>query len=258
MPTMLLLRSPASSRAAQALRRPLGCLALAALPAWCAAASAGPGADADTLRQWLEPQVAAAAAREGWSRYEITVTPPAEMPSAPLAACTRFEPFLAPGAAGPGGVRGAGRLPLGLRCIEGGRGVLMVPAQVQAWAPVPVAAEPLALGTVLESRHWQMQEVELTREPAGADRRPESLLGRTLMRALAPGQPLRADMARPTWVLQPGDPVRMRIQGGGFEASAPAQALQGAAAGQSVRVRTEAGRVLSGVAREGRVVDVSL
>ena len=72
---------------------------------------------------------------------------------------------------------------------------------------VSAAFALLAFGAVLEARHLQLAEADITREPAGADRRPESLVGRTLMRAVAPGQPLRADMARPTWVLQPGDPV---------------------------------------------------
>ena len=247
-----------STRAPSPLVLALGlCLALAmpvARAAPAAASAPGPasvnpatpqvavgnGADEASLRQWLAPQLDALAAHEGWSRYTLTLSLPqaSALPGtatalAPLTACTRFEPFLATP------LRAAGRLPLGLRCQEGARGVVMAGAQVQAWAQVPVAAEPLAVGAVLEARHLQLAEADVTREPAGADRRPESLLGRTLMRAVAPGQPLRADMARPTWVLQPGDPVRLRLVGAGFEASAPAQALQAAAAGQTVRVRAE-------------------
>lgn len=202
------------------------------------------------LRTWLDTQAAAVAAREGWSRYEITLEPP--LLPASLAACTRFEPFL------PAGARFIGRVGYGLRCMASARGVAMSAAQVQAWALVPVAAEPLAAGLVLGAHHLQVQEVDVSREPAGAERRSEALIGRTLLRAVAAGQPLRADMARPTWVVQAGDPVRLRIRGGGFEAVAPAQALHGAAAGQAIRVRTDTGRIILGVAREGRTVDASL
>ena len=52
-------------------------------------------------------------------------------------------------------------------------------------------------------------------------------------------------------------PVAARVMGG-FAITASGQALGQAAEGQTVRVRTELGKVLTGVAREGRTVDVAL
>jgi flagella basal body P-ring formation protein FlgA len=59
-------------------------------------------------------------------------------------------------------------------------------------------------------------------------------------------------------VVQAGDPVRLRIAGAGFAVSAAGQALGTAAEGQPVRVRSELGKILTGVARAGRVVEVAL
>jgi flagella basal body P-ring formation protein FlgA len=44
--------------------------------------------------------------------------------------------------------------------------------------------------------------------------------------------------------------------GNGFSISTDGVALATAAAGESVRVRVESGRTLSGVARKGRIVEV--
>ena len=92
----------------------------------------------------------------------------------------------------------------------------------------------------------------------GARAALQQLAGRTLARALSPGQAIRADMVRVTSVVQSGDPVRLRISGPGFAVAATGQALGAAGEGQTVRVRTDLGKILLGVAREGRHVDVAL
>lgn len=214
-----------------------------------ARATAGLPDDA-ALRAWLDPQVAATAAREGFSRYEIELGTP-RLP-ATFAPCERTEPFL------PQSGRHWGRLSIGLRCVEGARWTVMVPATVSVWGTAVVASVPLAAGTVLQPQDLQEQEVELTREPAGVAQAVDALAGRTLNRSVNPGQPLRAAMTRATPVVQAGDSVRLRIVGRGFSIAASGQAMNAAGIGQGVRVRTEMGKILNGVAREGRIIDVSL
>jgi flagella basal body P-ring formation protein FlgA len=53
-----------------------------------------------------------------------------------------------------------------------------------------------------------------------------------------------------------GEPVRVVGHGNGFSISADGVALASATAGQSVRVRTESGRIVTGTARAGRLVEV--
>lgn len=223
---------------------------IAALLMLAGAARAAQPVDAEALRVWLDPQVAATAAREGFSRYEIEVGTPRTPPA--LAACERTEFFA------PAGARPWGRVSVGLRCAEGARWTLLVPVTIAVWGNALVATHPLPAGTALSPDQLELQEVELTREPSGAAREAEDLAGRTLTRAVAAGQPIRVDMTRATPVVQAGDSVRLRIVGNGFSIAAAGQAMNSAGTGQSVRVRTELGKILNGVAREGRIIDVRL
>lgn len=204
--------------------------------------------DEDALRAYVSQQVAAAGS-DAVSRFEVklgTVNVQA------LAPCRRSEAFV------PASARLWGRTSVGLRCVEGANWTILVPVTIQVWGRAVVAAMPLAAGTVLSLQDMREQEVELTREPAGLLRDPQLMAGRTLTRSLNAGQALRSDMARVTNVVQAGDPVRLRMAGPGFLVVAGGQALSAAGEGQSVRVRTDLGKVLIGVAREGRLVDVAL
>lgn len=231
---------------------PLAALtALAMLAGAAAAQTANPAQvlpDEAALHAFVTARMPTAGAQ--LSRVELRFGP-VDLQALP-AACTRVEPFVPPGG------RLWGRSSLGLRCTGGASWSALLPVTVSAWGPALVAASPLAAGTVLTAQDLALQEVELSREAAGALREPRQAEGQTLARALAPGQVLRADMVRMTTVVQAGDPVRLQILGAGFTITSSGQALNSAGQGQVVRVRTELGKVLSGVAREGRVVDVTL
>lgn len=205
--------------------------------------------DENALRSYVSQQVAAAGGAQV-SRFEVKLG--SLNPQTALAPCARTEPFI------PAGGRLWGRGSLGLRCAEGAHWSVLLPLTVTVWGPALVAATPLAAGSVLGPQDVAEQEVELTREPGAPVRDPQQLVGRTLSRAVSAGQPIRADMHRLTTVVQAGDPVRLHLAGPGFSITAGGQALGTAGAGQSVRVRTDLGKILTGVAREGRRVDVTL
>lgn len=230
------------------LRALAGALLCLAAPLATAQSGGGIRLDENALRAFVTQRIAAA--DSGIARFEIEFGP--VVPPADLALCRRAEPFAS------AGMRPWGRASLGVRCIEGAAWTLLVPMTIRAWGPALVAAAPLAAGTTPGAADVREESVEWTREPAAPLRDAAQLQGRTLTRALAPGQPLRADMLRAATVVQAGDPVRLQIQGRGFAIAATGQALAAAGAGQPVRVKTEYGRVLTGVAREGRVVEVSL
>lgn len=242
MPTPV--RPPLAPRAAAAAL----VLCAAALPP---AARAQVAFDEGVLRAFLSQQVAATAVRENLTRFEIQSIGPVDS-AASLAPCQRAEPFSPPNA------RPWGRTAIGVRCVQGAGWSVLVPAQVAAWGRAVVAAAPLPAGTVLSAQDLVEQEIEFTREPQGLARDAAALVGKVTTRALASGMPLRADMARAPLAVQAGDPVRLRIQGAGFAITAGGQALAAASAGQAVKVRSELGKILNGVAREGRIVDVNL
>ncbi len=205
--------------------------------------------DENVLRSFASQQVAGANG-DYVSRFDVRIGSLDAL--AQVAPCRRSEPFM------PSGARLWGRSSLGLRCVDGATWTVMLPVVVTAWGRAVVAAGPLAAGAVLSANDLREGEVELTREGAGVTRDAQALAGRTLLRGLQPGQAVRIDMVRSTPVVQAGDPVRLRILGAGFVVTSSGQAMNTAADGQSVRVRTELGKVLTGVAREGRQVEITL
>jgi len=229
-------------------RTALAIPAAVALAASCLAAHAQgiPSFDEQAARQFVSQQVAS---QGNASRFDVQLGT-ADLRIA-LPQCRRSEFFV------PAGARLWGRSSLGLRCVDGATWSVLMPVTVTAWGPALVASTPLSAGTVPTSSDVREQEVELTREGSGLLHDAHELQGRTLSRPVAAGQALRADMLRITPVLQAGEPVRLRIQGPGFAITASAVALASAGEGQGIRVRTDFGRILTGIAREGRIVEVT-
>jgi flagella basal body P-ring formation protein FlgA len=234
--------------------RPLRIFALALLAlslagsASAQAPQAGSPFDENALRAYVSQQVAATSGQV--TRFDVQLG--SLDARRVLAPCRRTEPFVATGA------RLWGRSSVGVRCTDGATWSVLLPVTVKVWGQTLVAAAPLPAGTVLTAADLSEQEIELTREPASLLRELAQLKGRTLTRPLATGQALRADMVRLTAVVQAGDSVRLRMAGAGFAVLASGQALAAAAEGQPLRVRSELGKILTGIAREGRVVDVAL
>lgn len=236
--------------------RPIRRFALVLMALWlggalCARAQAAQAAtpfDENALRAYVSQQVAASG--QQITRFEVQFGSLDGRPS--LAPCRRSEPFVATGA------RLWGRSSLGVRCTDGATWSVQLPVTVRIWGQTLVAAAPLAAGAVLGAADLREQEVELTREPPNLLRELAQLQGRALTRPLAMGQALRADMVRLPNAVQAGDSVRLRISGPGFAVMASGQALSAAADGQPLRVRSEMGKIMTGIAREGRLVDVAL
>jgi flagella basal body P-ring formation protein FlgA len=82
--------------------------------------------------------------------------------------------------------------------------------------------------------------------------------GRALVRPLASGQALQPGDLRARQWFAAGDSVRLVASGSGWQIQGEGQALAPGVEGQAVRVRTESGRVVSGVAVAERLVEVAL
>lgn len=171
-----------------------------------------------------------------------------ELPPA-LNGCTRIEPFVA------GGTRLRGRTSIGARCVEGGTGSAFLPVMVRIVGPALAAARALPAGHVLAAADLKPVEIDHA-ALAGAIADTAQAVGQVLARPLAAGAPLRQDALRVKLAVVAGDAVRVVYQGAGFSVSAEARALGSAPEGQAVRAQTEHGRVLTGTARAGRVVEI--
>lgn len=178
-------------------------------------------------------------------RVEVTVGQ--LNPRLRLAACDRIEPFL------PSGTRLWGRSFIGARCTAGASWSTMIPVEVSVYGPALVARLPLRAGTLPDHTDFRIEEVDWTASARLPVSDPAMLEGRSLGRALAAGQVLHASDLRIPQTIAAGDPVRIRMIGKGFSISANGFALAAAGDGQSLRIRTETGKMLVGIVRNHTV-----
>ena len=174
-------------------------------------------------------------------------------PRLKLAPCQHIVPYL------PAGSRPLGHTRLGLRCLQGSAlWNVSLPVDVRVWGKSLTAATSLPTGTVLEARHLLSTEVDLAERADPAIAQANLALGRTLARGLAAGEALRrSDLKVRQW-FNTGDVVRIVANGPGYAISSEGQAMGPGLEGQSVRVRTDAGRIVSGLPAGERRVEVAL
>ncbi|MCL4744221.1 MAG: flagellar basal body P-ring formation protein FlgA [Burkholderiaceae bacterium] len=169
-------------------------------------------------------------------------------PRLQLSACARVEPFL------PTGARLWGRSSIGVRCVEGSSWSVLLPVTVQVWGKALIANAQLQVGATPTASDFRVEEIDLTRVSGAVVADQEQLRGRVLSRPLASGQPLRADALKVPPSVSAGDPVRILLEGQGFTITAEGVAVNSAAEGERVRVRTESGKILVGPVRDRAVV----
>ena len=231
------------------------CAALAG-PALAQAVAPAPEA-ADTAALAIEARVRELA-QEGMRtgaptlpRIEVSVG--ALDPRLHLAPCQRIEPYL------PDGMRLWGKSRIGLRCTQGAvKWNVFLPVTVRAFGTGLVATAAAGAGSVLGAADVTIGEVDLAEDPSAAVQDPERAVGRELTRAVRPGQSVRQSHLKARQYFSAGETVSLVAQGPGFSVEGEGQALSNGVEGQPVRVRTEAGRVVTGQAVGGRRVDVSL
>ena len=173
-----------------------------------------------------------------------------------LAPCQRIEPYL------PANARLWGRTRIGLKCTLGATPWnVYLPLTVKVWARGWAASRPLAAGSMLAAGDLVEGEVDLAEEAGTVfdeAAEAEAAVGRTLARPLAAGQALRSTHLKPRLWFAAGDSVKLRAVGAGYTIEGEGQALGAGIEGQPVRVRTDAGRIVSGLPAAGRRVDVAM
>jgi flagella basal body P-ring formation protein FlgA len=170
-----------------------------------------------------------------------------------LAPCAQVQPYL------PSGSRPLGRSRIGLRCLQGStRWNVSLPVTVRLWAPSLVAAGALPTGTLLEARHLATAEVDLAERADPAIGSAATAIGRTLQRSLGAGDPLRLADLKTRQLFASGDTVRIVAVGAGYAVSSEGQAMGPGLEGQNARVRTDSGRIVTGIATGVRRVELPL
>lgn len=238
--------------------RACAALSLAAAGAWgvagpVAAQPAGhASADLGLLTQrWLDDAVTRQQPAGLPLRMEVSVG--SLDPRLRLAPCARVEPYLPPGA------RLWGRTRLGLRCVEGPTAWnVFLPVTVKAFGPAWVLNNNVAAGAVLGAHDASEAEVDWAAESAPVMANPDAWVGQVASRQLAAGQALRQSMVRAPHVFRAGAQVKVQARGPGFAVTSAGQSLAAAGVGETVRVRMDNGRIVSGIVNENGMVDVAL
>jgi len=199
--------------------------------------------DLESVRLYVQEKTAGVS-----GRVEVSVGP--LDPRLALAPCKRIEPYLAPG------TRLWGKSWVGVRCIEGTNWNISIPIQVRVFGTALVARKALSPGIAVNVDDVDFNEIELSRENGTILTDPQQLEGKVLGRTAFAGQPLRSDHFRSASVIAQGDAVKLVATGPGFTITAEGLALAHAGDGQIVRVKTDSGRVVSGLARPGRIVEI--
>ena len=168
-----------------------------------------------------------------------------------LPACPAPEAFQQPGA------RPWGKTTVGVRCTAPSW-TLYVQAQVSVVADYVAAGVPLAQGQPLLASHLVMVKGDIAAMPNGIITDMAQALGRTPTVSLPAGTALRVDTLRSQQVIKQGQAVRLVSRGSNFSVSSEAKAINNASDGQVVQVRTTAGRIVSGMARDGGTVEIVL
>jgi flagella basal body P-ring formation protein FlgA len=170
-----------------------------------------------------------------------------------LAPCQRIEPYL------PVGVRLWGKARIGLRCKEGATPWnVYLPITVKVYGPALVVPAGAAAGAVINAADLAEAEVDLAEEFSPAIVDAKLAEGRMLAQAIRPGQTLRQSQLKLRQYFVAGETVRVVASGDGFALESEGQALNNGIEGQPARVRTESGRVLTGVPAGERRVEVPL
>lgn len=204
-----------------------------------------------TLRSQLQKLALSSSqqALPGVARVEIEVG--RLDPRLRLAPCQRVEPYL------PTGTRLWGKARIGLRCTQGASPWnVYLPITVKVYGLAWTAGSSLAAGATVGEADLVQAEIDWADEASPIISDPDQATGRVLLRRIDAGQGVRVADLRPRQWFSAGDVVKIVAQGPGFSISGSGEALAHGIEGRMIRVRTDAGKIVSGFAAGDRRVEI--
>lgn len=137
-----------------------------------------------------------------------------------------------------------GRGSVEARCSEPQAWRIFLTYEIRLSGLALVSTQPLAAREPLSTAKATLEHIEYSQSPEAYLREiPAEALA---ARALPAGQPLSLDLLVLPKLVQAGREVRVVFEGRGFNLSQRGIALNSASLGQSVKVKTSAGRILQG------------
>lgn len=169
-----------------------------------------------------------------------------------LPACDALSAFM------PSGVRPRGRMSVGVRCSAPRPWSLYVQASVSVPGQYYVATRLINAGEPITADSVAPHDGDLVNLPPGAVTDLQSIIGMTASYRIASGQPVKSTSLRSSGSIQRGQTVRINARGPGFTVSSEGQAMESAAPGSMVQVKTASGQIVSGVVQSRGTVEVPL
>lgn len=225
-------------------------LALLICAQWTAVAFAvAPIQDMQLLRQlgndWLNQQAA-----QVWPDVRARARTGPVDERLRLAACRDIRFSLVAGARlGHGGSVKA-------QCLAPIRWSLYLGYRIVLFGPALVARRELPARAIIGGNDLETREIEYLQSPGAYPNDLRLVLGARTDRRIPAGEPILAEsLSRPP-AITAGQRVQVVVRGSGFNVSQEGSALNTAAMGEPVRVRTRSGRIVQGIAGDDGSVHV--
>ncbi|MDY4388760.1 MULTISPECIES: flagellar basal body P-ring formation chaperone FlgA [Pectobacterium] len=154
----------------------------------------------------------------------------------------------------PGNTKMWGNVSLSIRCGQQRR---FIQTEVQVTGNYVTSSRPINRGTTLTEKDISLTKGRLDLLPLRPILTLQGAQGAVLLRDLTPGQVITASMIRRAWVVKAGQSVQIIAQGEGFTINGEGKAMNNAAVGQAVRVRTANGQIISGITNEDGIILIS-
>lgn len=206
---------------------------------------------------WQDPAIVTRVVRQFIQQQLRGQTPPPEIDITPLDAQNQLPSCRQLSAYIPNQQPLWGKVTVGVRCRDAGNWSAYVSAHIHVYGPYLVSARPLGINQSLSPSDFRLEHGDLTELPGGFVHDFDKVIGRTLRYGMGANQVLRADMLNQPLVIQAGQSVRLVYRGAGFDVSNEGRAMTNATEGQLVQVRMASGQPISGIARQGGVVEIN-
>lgn len=154
-------------------------------------------------------------------------------------------------------IRGSDKRLTGRRTVLArcGKRNFYLPAEIHAKGTYWKASRDLPGGQVIQRSDIEPATGSLEGKPAGLTFVPEQIVGQQLTRAVSAGTPVVMNYLRKQWKLRAGQQAEVVTSGKGFRIRSQGRVLNNAAVNENVKIRTSAGRIVSGnVDKDGRVI----
>ncbi|MCX2523099.1 flagellar basal body P-ring formation chaperone FlgA [Larsenimonas rhizosphaerae] len=202
-------------------------------------AQAGSSTSPDTvLEEQLKTFVLEQGALQGTEQANVTV----HMPHGALGPCPVAAPFM------PTAGRPWGRITVGVKCPGSPPETRYFQADVSVQGTYYVARSPLNAGHRITSGDLVAVSGDLTTLSNRLATSADTLTGQITTRRIGQNTPILTSMVKSPQVIKRGHDVRVIARGQGFHLTSAGIALNGAARGESVRIKTSRGTILRGIA----------